>query len=80
MSLTKTNETSVIAAVWFLALLFWVLVNALCWPYTINSWLEYLGRDAAVVWWQGALIGFVPVVNKFAIGAAILTFILMMIL
>ncbi|MCU1492209.1 MAG: hypothetical protein JWM85_3614 [Acidimicrobiaceae bacterium] len=58
-----------------LALLFLgVILASLLWPYTINSWLVHLGKPPVVVWWQGALLGFVPVINRLTVLAAVVTF------
>ena len=54
------------------------LLGGLLWPYTINTWLIYCGKEAAVVFWQGALIGFVPFVGQLMIPAAILTWVIML--
>lgn len=61
----------------FIAILFFVL-GAICWPYTINSWLEYAGKDAVVVWWQGGLLGLVPAIGQCALPAAVATWIILM--
>ena len=55
-------------------------VGAVCWPYTINTWLVYLDKEPCVVWWQGALLGFCPIIGQVTIPAAIVTWILMLIL
>lgn len=55
-------------------------VGAFCWTYTINSWLLFFGKAASIVWWQGALIGFVPGFGQFSIPAAVVTWILMLLL
>lgn len=56
------------------------VIGALCWPYTINTWLVYAGKTPAIVWWQGALIGIVPGLGQFSVITAVLTWILMMFL
>lgn len=56
------------------------LVGAVCWPYTINTWLVFFGKEAVIVWWQGALLGFVPFVGQASIPAAVVTWILMLFL
>ena len=58
----------------------WVIISAICWPYAINGWLEFVGKEPEVAWWQGALIGFVPWVGKAAIPAALVTWVLLLIL
>ena len=57
-----------------------VFVGALLWPYTINSWLVFMGKPAVVVWWHGALLGFAPIIGQATIPAAIVTWILMLFL
>lgn len=61
-------------------LLICTLVGAWLWPYTINSWLEYAGREPCVVWWHGALLGFCPGVGQLTIPAAVLTWVLVLFL
>lgn len=56
------------------------LVGALLWPWTINTWLEYAGKDPRVLWWHGALLGFCPVLGQLTIPAAVGTWILMLFL
>lgn len=56
------------------------VVGGWLWPYTINTWLEFAGKAPSVVWWQGALIGFVPYLGHATIPAAIITWILMLFL
>lgn len=55
-------------------------VGAVCWTYTLNTWLMFFGKVSSVVWWQGALIGFVPYIGQISIPAAVITFILMLFL
>jgi hypothetical protein len=57
-----------------------VCVGAICWPYTINTWLVFLGKTPQIVWWQGALLGFVPGLGQLSIPAAVVTWILMLFL
>ena len=56
------------------------LIGAICWPYTINSWLAFFGKTPKIVWWQGALLGFVPWLGQASIPAAVITWVLMMFL
>ena len=53
-------------------------IGAICWPYTINTWLVFIGKEACVVWWQGALLGFVPYLGQASILAAVITWLLML--
>jgi len=56
------------------------IIGAFCWPYIINTWLIYAGKTAVVVWWQGFLLGYVPWFGQLSILAAVVTWILMLIL
>ena len=56
------------------------LIGALLWPYTINTWLEYAGKEPVIVWWQGALLGFCPGIGQITLVAAIATWVLMLFL
>lgn len=56
------------------------IVGAFCWPYTINSWLVFAGKAPVVLWWHGFLLGYVPGLGQISIGAAVITWILMLIL
>lgn len=55
-------------------------IGAFCWPYTINTWLDFAGKPQTIVWWQGALLGFVPWLGQSSIPAAVITWILMLFL
>lgn len=55
-------------------------IGAILWPYTINSWLIYAGKDPYIEWWMGGLLGLAPIFGQTAIAAAIITWILMMFL
>ena len=57
-----------------------ILVGTFLWPYTINSWMEHVGKEGTVVWWQGALLGLVPILGPLSIPAAVVTWILLLIL
>lgn len=55
-------------------------VGAIVWPYTLNSWLIFFGKEPTVVWWHGALLGFCPYVGQASVPAAVITWILMLFL
>jgi hypothetical protein len=65
-------------------LLLWLTISAaigaFCWPYTINTWLVFLGKEPTFTVWQGALLGFVPGFGQASIGLAAFTWILMLFL
>lgn len=54
------------------------LIGALAWPYTLNTWLVFIGKEAAIQWWDGFLLGMFPVIGQFSIPAAAITWILML--
>ena len=56
------------------------MVGAVLWPYTINSWLTYAGREPVIVWWHGALLGFCPVIGQATIPLAVVTWIALLFL
>lgn len=69
----------------YLLLIFTVLsiggiIGAICWPYAINSWLVYAGKEAQILWWQGFLLGYVPAIGQLALPCAIATWLLMLFL
>lgn len=52
------------------------ILGAFLWPYTIETIGLMLGNDDVhVAWWQGALLGFCPVVGQAMIPAAVITWI-----
>ena len=55
-----------------------VLPGIVCWPYTINTWLVFVGKDPCIVWWHGLLLGFAPIIGQATIPAAIATWILIL--
>jgi len=59
---------------------FSVVIGAGLWPYTINSWMEFAGKEGSVRAWQGALLGLVPILGPLSIPAAVITWILLLIL
>lgn len=56
------------------------LVGAVLWPYTINAWLVFFHKPPTVVWWQGAIIGFLPIIGHATVPVAFVTWVLMMFL
>lgn len=61
-------------------LLIFAAIGAVLWPYAINAWLVFLGKPAAILWWHGALLGFMPFIGQLTIPFAFVTWILMMFL
>ena len=56
------------------------VIGAFLWPYSINEWLVFLGKEPTVVWWQGAILGFVPFIGQATIPVAVMTWVLMLVL
>lgn len=74
----KDVVSVVTCAVWVIVLSISALIGAFTWPYTINSWLEVIGKEPSIVWWQGCLLGFCPYIGQASIPAAVITWILML--
>ncbi len=56
------------------------IIGMFCWPYSINHWLIFMGKEPCIVWWQGFLMGFAPFLGQASIPVMIITWILMMFL
>ena len=56
------------------------LIGGFTWPYTINTWLEFFGKEPVIQFWHGCLLGFVPYLGQASIPAAVITWILMLFL
>src|SRR5512145_917521 len=56
------------------------LIGAICWPYALNEWLVFLGKDPKVLWWHGFLMGYIPGLGQASIPVAVITWILMLFL
>ena len=74
------SYNSTLAAIIFVVMLICAVIGAILWPYSINTWLVYFGKEPAIVAWQGAIIGFVPVVGQATIPVAFVTWVLMLFL
>ena len=59
---------------------FFGIIGIWVWPYTLNTWLLFLGKAAKVVWWQGFLLGVFPPLGILGIVSAIVTWIAMLFL
>ena len=69
-----------VAFVQIFVLCVFALIGAFLWPYVINEWLIYFGKEASVVWWQGAILGFIPVLGQIMLPVVVITWIAMMFL
>ena len=54
------------------------IIGVICWPYTINTWLIFLGKEAVITWWTGGLLGLVPFFGKWSSIACVATWIIML--
>lgn len=54
------------------------IIGGFCWPYSINTWLEFFGKDPSIVYWHGFVLGYVPWLGQASIPVAVITWILMM--
>lgn len=57
-----------------------VVVSAVLWPYSINAWLVYFGKEPAMLWWHGVLMGLIPGVGQGVLVVAAFTWVLMLFL
>ena len=74
----NTSDLKMGCSLVLLLMVVYIVLSAICWPYTINSWLIFFGKAPVVVWWQGLLVGFVPYVNKMAFPLAFVTWLIML--
>lgn len=56
------------------------IIGGFCWPYSLNAWLEFFGKDPSVVYWQGFVLGYVPGLGQMSIPVAVITWIMMLFL
>lgn len=56
------------------------IVGAFLWPYSLNAWLVFFGKQPNVVWWHGFVLGITPYFGQASIPVAIITWILMMVI
>jgi len=79
---SSNNSISMFGGCFMFLLTFCIMPILGCWlwPYSLNTWLVYLGKEPVVVWWHGALLGIAPFLGKTTIPIAIATWILMLFL
>ena len=51
------------------------IIGGFCWPYAINTWLEWAGKEPAIGFWYGFWLGYVPALGQLSIPAAVITWI-----
>jgi hypothetical protein len=56
------------------------IIGSFCWPYVINSWLVYFGKNAQIFWYHGLLISCVPGIGQLALPLTVVTWLLMLFL
>ena len=56
------------------------IIGSFLWPYSVNTWLEFLGKDTALSGTQGFFLGMIPGIGWSSIAIAFATFILMLFL
>ena len=63
--------------------IFWFLsgiVGMFTWPYAINSWLLFAGKEATCTMLNGFLLGMVPVLGRWGLPVAVVTWLAMLFL
>ncbi len=66
--------------VWLIFLSISAVIGAVLWPYTINTWLVYFGKQPVFTWYYGAILGFIPFIGQLTIPLSVITWIAMMFL
>lgn len=56
------------------------IIGAFTVPYTINTWLVFVGKQPLVVWWMGSLICLIPGAGYLSVLTTITTWISMLFL
>lgn len=54
------------------------VIGGILWPYTIEAWAGLFNKTVEVEFWQGALLGFCPVLGQATIPIAVATWVLML--
>lgn len=57
-----------------------MFISAFTFPYVLNTWLEFFGKDPMVLWWHGAILGIFAKYAACMIPAAMGTWIIMLFL
>ena len=57
-----------------------ILLGIWLWPYSINAWLTFIGKNPIFPWWGGAIFGVIPIFGKLVIPVAAITWLLLMFL
>lgn len=70
---TSSNPT---CGCYLIAMLICAAIGAFLWPYAIETIGQMLGKEVAVAWWQGALLGFCPVIGQTTVPFAVAAWIL----
>lgn len=76
----SSNNGSAVVGAWVVILVIGAILGAWLWPYSLNTWLEYLGKAPVVVWWHGVILGLIPFTGPLTIPVAVITWILMLFL
>jgi len=61
-------------------LLIFACIGGWLFPYTVNTWLEYTGKEPTVAFWHGMIAGFIPGIGQLIVPAALITWFLMLFL
>ena len=83
MNSSNDNSWSVIGlglGSWLFFQLICALIGGWLWPYTINTWLIFFGKQPVIHFWYGAVLGFIPFIGQATVPVAAITWILMMFL
>lgn len=56
------------------------IIGIFLWPYSINTWLEFIGKEPVFTATQGFILGLIPGIGWSSIAIAVFTWILMLFL
>ena len=57
-----------------------MFISSFTFPYVLNTWLEFFGKDPVVLWWHGAILGIFAKYAACMIPGAMFTWIFMLFL
>lgn len=78
-SILRRNALTTLFILIFIFFIF-AIIGGFLWTYTINTWLVYFGKEPSVMFWQGAILGFIPGIGQTELLLSALTWIIMLFL
>lgn len=69
------TSSAVIVTTYVLIVFGMYAIGGLIWEYTLNSWLEFLGKPDRVEWYYAGLLAIVPIIGYLTLPSALATWI-----